>query len=276
MIERRLPPAHVADVAVESLIAELDIAPKPGLVSPVDCGSHADMDYDLLRRSAESLRDPFRLIAEAGAAGAGFDDLAQLGIAAEVRMLEATGGINTHRGAIFTLGLLVAAAAGRPRLAPCELRSSITARWGDGLRRHAGEAATAGSHGAVVRRRTGAGGAREEAADGFPSVFDLALPLYRGLRARAVDGADAAVHVVFALVAEVADTNLLHRGGADGAAFAREKASGFLVEGGVQVSGWQDRAWAVHREFVARNLSAGGAADLLAATLFVHRATGPA
>ena len=82
------------------------------------------------------------------------------------------------------------------------------------------------------------------------------------------------MHCLFALLAEVQDTNLLHRGGAEGAAFAREAAHAFMAGGGVGRRGWRDGAEALHRQFVARRLSPGGCADLLAMTLFVDAVEG--
>ena len=96
---------QIAVLAVRSLYAELVLYPKPGLVSLRDNGSHVDMDADCFMRSLFSLRRYFRDIALAGAAGAEFKVLKQLGIAAEQRMLKATRGINTHRGVIFALGM---------------------------------------------------------------------------------------------------------------------------------------------------------------------------
>jgi triphosphoribosyl-dephospho-CoA synthase len=96
------------------------LTPKPGLVCPGDNGSHPDMSAALLWRSLFSLRHYFRAIALAGYQRTPFSELQQLGIAAELRMLRATGGVNAHRGAIFNLGLLAAAAGrsvGRPALA---------------------------------------------------------------------------------------------------------------------------------------------------------------
>jgi triphosphoribosyl-dephospho-CoA synthase len=102
--------AHrIARLAVRSLYHELALYPKPGLVSLRDNGAHRDMDAATFVRSLFSLRGYFATIAAAGMRDAGLAELQQLGIAAESRMLQATRGINTHRGAIFTLGLLAAA-----------------------------------------------------------------------------------------------------------------------------------------------------------------------
>ncbi|HWW69324.1 MAG TPA: triphosphoribosyl-dephospho-CoA synthase, partial [Duganella sp.] len=105
---------EIARLAVGSLYAELCLYPKPGLVSLVDSGSHRDMNAATFMRSLFSLRHYFRSICLAGLIGAPFARLKQLGIEAETAMLKATRGVNTHRGAIFSLGLLCAA-AGRAR-----------------------------------------------------------------------------------------------------------------------------------------------------------------
>ena len=97
-------------MASAALVAELETWPKPGLVSHVDSGSHDDMDHTTFRRSTAAIRPFFASLAIAGAAGAEMERLRQIGRDAEDAMLAATGGVNTHRGAIFGLGLLCAAA----------------------------------------------------------------------------------------------------------------------------------------------------------------------
>lgn len=97
---------RIGRAAIAALYDELALAPKPGLVSFVDSGSHGDMDATTFMRSLFALRHYFPRIAMQGAAGAPFASLEALGVMAETRMLQATGGINTHRGAVFTLGLI--------------------------------------------------------------------------------------------------------------------------------------------------------------------------
>ena len=258
----------VARHAVRSLYQELALYPKPGLVSLVDNGSHDDMDASTFVRSVFSLRRYFLDSALAGARADDFDVLRRLGIDAERRMLAATGGINTHRGAIFSLGLLCAA-AGRAGLVrqPDMLRAALLDCWGEALARHRGPAT---SNGAVVQARYAASGAREQAAAGFPAIFELALPALRHTLAAGRGLRCARVDVLFTLMARLSDTNVYHRGGADGARIVRETALHFLERGGSAAADWEDVAVAAHRRFVAHRLSPGGAADLLAATCFVH------
>ena len=269
----------IARHAVRSLHAELRLYPKPGLVSTIDNGSHADMCAAIFMRSLFSLRGYFAAVAAAGMRGAGFAELVALGIAAERRMLAATQGVNTHRGAIFVLGLLCAAAG---RLAsehapaatgtPHELRNMLTAQWGGALLGHCA-ARDLGAHGTRAALVHGAGGARAQAAAGLPAVFDVALPaLQASLDARR--GWECArIDAFFTLMATVEDTNVYHRGGEEGARLVRTCGEDFMARGGTANPAWRSLALLAHRAFVARRLSPGGCADLLAATCLVHALT---
>ncbi len=261
----------MASLAVECLGQEVDAWPKPGLVSRIDSGSHTDMDAGTFRRSAEALRPYFAALAEAGRSGAGMGRLRAIGLAAEAAMLAATAGVNTHRGAIFGMGLLCSA-AGALSLLPQSgrrwptLGHIVEERWGAAI---LDGPVPLRSHGTEARRRHGAGGARAEAAAGFPTLYRVGLPALReGRRLAPGDEEAARLHCCFALIAALEDTNLIHRGGPEGLAFARRAASGFLDRGGVGTPDWRVEALHHHRAFVARRLSPGGSADLLAMTLF--------
>ncbi len=269
-------PAHVAACARTSLLAELHTWPKPGLVSHVDQGSHSDMDAATFEVSAAAIEPFFARLTEAGAAGAAMPDLRSIGVAAEQAMVAATAGINTHRGAIFGLGLVCAAAGAaagmawsgqRPQWRAAFLGEIVRQRWGRAILRGP---IPLRSHGTEALRRFGAGGARAQAAAGFPNVLEVALPALRLARQAVPHDPEAArVQVFFTLLATVDDTNLLHRGGAEGLCFAQQAARGFLGDGGVAQPGWCDKAAAVHHAFVARRLSPGGCADLLAIALLL-------
>jgi len=262
--------------AVAALHDELKAYPKPGLVSQVDSGAHADMDFALMSRSADSLLEPFASLAAAGRCGRTFEDaLMPLGIAAEKRMLAATGGINTHRGAIFSMGLIVAAVA-RTRacsatLSPASIQATLRQEWGASLVTHAARGGDSGSHGAQVLHRTGRAGARRQAALAFPAIFQAAIPAYRQALCAGLDDNAASVHALFALMAAVDDTTVLHRGGLAADSFMRDAAAAFLADGGCAQAGWFDRAVRLHHAFVARNISPGGCADLLACAILVSR-----
>jgi len=124
------------------------------------------------------------------------------------------------------------------------------------------------SHGTAALRLYGVGGARAEAINGFRSIYHVGLPALQRGRALA-DENSALVETCFALIAAVGDTNIMHRGGLRGARYAADAAAGFLAAGGVGLPHWCELAARVHSDFVDRNLSPGGCADLLAMTLFV-------
>jgi triphosphoribosyl-dephospho-CoA synthase len=268
--------AHqIARLAVRSLYQELALYPKPGLVSFRDNGAHLDMDAVTFVRSLFSLRGYFAAIAAAGMREAGFAELQRLGIAAESRMLRATRGINTHRGAIFMHGILAAAAgcASARDIAPSDanLRDIMMEKWSRDLRAIAIAGVATPTHGQLMAARHGATGARGEALQGFPSVFKVALPALRLALARGADTQQALLHTFFALLAETSDTNVLFRGGAEGLMFVQTQAREFLECGSVFESGWQQRAESLHRQCSIQNLSPGGCADLLAAAWFVQQ-----
>ena len=270
---RRAFSRQVARLAVGSLHAELCLYPKPGLVSPVDNGSHDDMDAGTFMRSMFALRHYFRKICLAGWDDAPFAQLKQLGIAAEAAMLKATRGINTHRGAIFSLGMLCAA-AGRARaqgtpLTPAALRAAMLIRWSEELAGHAG-AASAPSNGLRVAVRYAVSGAREEGALGLPSVFEIGLPALQAARARGASVEEERVDTLYTLMAHISDSNVYHRAGPRGAQIVRDHAGHFLAMGGTASTDWLARAIDGHQVFMRHRLSPGGAADLLAACCFVQ------
>lgn len=258
--------ARIDELACWALWRELACHPKPGLVSPADAGSHADMDADTFMRSIGALQGYFGEMAEAGAAGADFAALNAIGRRAERCMYDATGGRNTHRGAVFSLGLL-AASAGRGVAGARSLCLGVARAWGRDIL--ASRPSGGRANGDFVRLRYGAPGAREEAAAGFPTVVLHGLPALRAAEAGGLGAGAAAVHALFAIMAVLDDNNVLFRGGPEGLAFVRAEACGFLAQGGMLTADAVERAAAVHRRFVERRLSPGGAADLLAATLFV-------
>jgi triphosphoribosyl-dephospho-CoA synthase len=256
----------------DALKREADAWPKPGLVTPVDSGSHRDMNYASFVDSIASLKGYFAEVAEAGALGATYAEIQPIAIAAEARMLAATRGANTHRGAIFNLGLLVAAAAWRavrPEFAERSCGAVVAQVWGPAIL--ASRCRAPASHGNAVWRRYAVGGAREEAAAGFPAVYETGLPALRRLLAAGVGEEEALVGTLMALMAELHDTNLLWRGGEAGLRDVQAAAAAFNRAGGVRQAGWREALLEIHAWMVVRNLSPGGSADLVAATWLAHR-----
>lgn len=268
---------RIGVLATESLLKEVRTTPKPGLVDRRNSGSHTDMDLRTFTASAQALRPYFRRCMILGRETAEkdpeetFRQLRQAGIQAETDMYRATGGVNTHKGAIFTLGLLCGS-IGRtwtPEgvfdldkiLAEC---SSLGERC---LKADFGSLSipvTAGEKLYVNRNLTGI---RGEAAAGLPSVKNIGLPVFRNCLAAGYNENYAAAVTLLHLIARVEDTNLYHRGGAEGAAWAKAAAEALLP------SPVMAEIEALDDAFIHRNLSPGGCADLLAATLFLHRLT---
>lgn len=260
--------AEIGRVATACLKLEIATYPKPGLVSPVDSGAHDDMDAAMMDRSADALQPFLADLAQAGVAGAGMDRLRAIGTEAEAAMMATTGGVNTHRGAIFGMGLLCASAGFRAAYgAPGTLGTIVAHRWGPAILHGP---VLLHSHGSEVARRHATGGARTEAAAGFPSLYGVALPALAAARQMTEDGEARRVHALMALIVGVDDTNLLYRGGAEGLAFAKAAARKFLEAGSIGAADWRARAITMHRAFVARGLSPGGCADLLAMAMFVE------
>jgi triphosphoribosyl-dephospho-CoA synthase len=262
--------------AVRALYTEVALEPKPGLVSFRDSGSHSDMNAETFVRSLFSLRGYFNRITTAGHDAAAFHVMQTLGQEAEARMLAATAGINTHRGAVFALGLLCAS-AGRCAalglvLTPDHLRATLRATWGTALSAHASKAraAPANSNGQRVARQYGLRSAGDEAALAFPTLFEVTLPALTQALAAGVTARAAKVQALFATIAVLDDTNAAHRGGIEGMHFVKASAQSFLRNGGVMQPQWQQRARAVHADFMVRKLSPGGSADLLACACWIQ------
>jgi triphosphoribosyl-dephospho-CoA synthase len=222
--------------------------------------------------SIDAIKGSFAAMAHAGYLGQSFSSLQSIGIEAERNMLKATGGINTHRGAIFNLGLLVAASAKRMSdlsLTNLECGVVVAKLWGADIL--SGREKSFTSHGNQVFNKFSVGGARMEAALGFPSVYHIGLPTLRGHLQSGHDRETALIGTLMVLMEHLPDTNLLWRGGAEGLDFARSAAAKFNLSGGVTASGWQKRILAMHSAFISQNLSPGGSADLVAATWAAHQ-----
>ena len=221
---------ELSTAAVSALIEEAELTPKPALVDRRGNGAHHDLDLGRLRRSAYSLQEGFADIARAATVEKSplrlREQIGRIGRDMERRMLTATGGSNAHRGAIWSLGLLVAAAAQR-RAERNAARITPTAA---GLARLPDQFAPRPlSHGERVCRRFGAAGARGEAQGAFPHVLRLGLPTLRAARA-AGHPKTARLDALMAIMAALDDTCLLHRGGV--AALATAKAGARAVRSG--------------------------------------------
>ena len=259
---------RLADLAVDALIDEADLSPKPALVDRRGNGAHTDLHLDLMHASALALWPAFKEMAEAalelGEVGLPLREaIGRIGREGEQAMLVTTNGVNTHRGAIWALGLLVTAAALQPKsVALCAARLALLDdRY----------APTPLSHGAQVAQRYGARGAREEAQLGFPSVLQRGLPQLHKSRASGHGEHNARLDALLAIMTELADTCVLYRAGETGLHAMQAGAQAVLDAGGSASLSGRRRLHELDQQLIALNASPGGAADLLAATLLLDR-----
>lgn len=262
--------AHfIAEAAVAALIEEVRTTPKLGLVDLRNNGSHSDMDVPMFFKSAEALRPYFRQCAAIGRTSSDpFPQLREAGIEAERTMYAATVGVNTHKGAIYTLGILCAAAGrllhrSNEPVTVEDLLTCCAEIAGDAAKADL-EHSTADTAGLRLYRELGIPGIRGEMAAGLPSIKNISLPAFRNAIANGLSRNEAGAVTLLHLIAHVDDTNLWHRGGPDGAAFAAQAARELLEQGPTMA-----KIEHLDDAFIARNLSPGGCADLLAATYFV-------
>lgn len=284
-------PERISEAAVRALIREAETTPKPGLVDRRNNGSHPDMSLEMLLRSARSLKPYFRECARAGMKleeADAFPTLRALGMEAEKTMLNATGGVNAHKGAIFSLGLLAASAAACLRSFEADAEK-ICARAGRMAAPHMEahfrslRAETAYSFGDRLFLATGLRGARGEAADGFPSVLRIALPALdaeeMGNPAEVVGSSVTAdgnsvmpdaeelsgAYALLRLAVEMDDTTLIRRGGRSRAEAAKREIRA-LLDSGIT----REKVETLDDQFIRENLTLGGCADLLACAYFLR------
>lgn len=253
-------PYVLAGMAAASMRAELDLTPKPGLVDRNDSGAHRDMDHALMCRSIEAIEPWFAEMAVCAAAAGDLASVAaglrKLGIEAERSMMETTAGVNTHRGAIFALGLAVSAAS-RLIAAGMELSERNLSDTVAALAAHIPGAPD--THGAEVRRAHGEGGALAAARGGYAALFARWLPF----RSQRHDNrCEADLRLLLLIISDLADSNVLYRCGEEEAVKARNEAA--ILFDNFSVKGLEE----MNVSFITRNISHGGAADMLGLTIF--------
>ena len=264
----------LARLAVSALQREARLTPKPGLVDARRPGAHTDMDLPMLLASAEALEPFFAQIA-AAAASLAWDvalreEIGAVGRSADAAMLATTGGVNTHRGALWAVGLLVAGAARARSREAHEIasRAAFLARLPD---RFAGQSAE--SHGQLVKRQYGATGARGEAQAGFPHARHVALPRLHRRGSRGTTASDLQLDALLASMSLLADTCVLYRGGRRGLRLVQRGARRVLAAGGASSPAGRRELTCLDVELCALQLSPGGSADVLSAAIFLDALT---
>ena len=258
----------MADLAERALRMELDAPLKPGLVGPDSNGAHGDMDYALMRRSIAAIRPYFSRMALAGSA----DELRQLGIDAEKAMLAATGGVNGHRGAIFAFGLSVSVFWRRMEFVDNKrfMQKYLvqTARvLLDNSKEDNKLHSTVLSHGEAAVQKYGVRGARAMALDGYKDLFAFWQPFFHGIRKQPF----ARQRTLVYLIVSLDDTCLIHRVGYERSEALRDEASVVFAEiaHGKDYEKTEALLKGMCDRYAAEGASPGGAADMLALTIFI-------
>jgi triphosphoribosyl-dephospho-CoA synthase CitG len=273
----------LGELATRSILLEVSCHPKPGLVTPFSRGAHRDMDYTLFLRSSAVLSQGFRDVAMMGYEHEGdapslLPVLRGRGIVTERRMFDVTAGVNTQKGLVFLFYLLLGASGRAMRSGDhsvhtvtstvADITSGIVERELGGLRtsRH-GHGLTKGEK---LYLEHGITGIRGEVERGLPSVRGKGLPALREVLARGGTVNDAIIQALFALMTSVEDTNIISRCGLDTYEMVRERASEVIASGGTLTNEGTRMIREFNEMCEKRNISPGGSADLVSATLYLH------
>ncbi|MGX7044005.1 triphosphoribosyl-dephospho-CoA synthase CitG [Pediococcus acidilactici] len=276
MVESESVVSEIANDAVKSLLYEVSVNPKPGLVDPVSPGPHPDMDIFTFIDSSMSLKDYFLKAADLGYSYQGqlskmFLELREYGKTAEKAMFEATSQVNTHKGAIFSLGIMTCAMAYSEQRHMAvqdvikQMLLGLTKHDFANLTEKNPENLTAGE---IQYLRFGYKGIRGEAEDGFPKVFRVAFPFL--CRATGTKN-QRLIDTLLKLVSINEDSNLVKRADNDLNIinWARTEAIDVLNSGGSKTKLGMQKLYEMNQKFLGRNLSLGGTADLLILTIFI-------
>ena len=262
---------RLAGLARQALIAEAELTPKPGLVDRRGAGAHTDLSLAIMRRSALTI-EPYLyqmafISSRTHISQALREQLAVLGRDAECAMLKATNGSNSHKGAIWILGLLISAAAMQDESKVPASRIAATAKKIASFPDRATPRLV--SHGDIVAKRFGVAGARGEALRGFPYVVDLGLPMLRSKRASGATEHVARLDTLLSIMSRLDDTCLLYRGGETALVAAKEGAIAVERAGGSGTAIGRQQLFRLDHYLLELGVSPGGSGDFLAATLFL-------
>ena len=271
-------PYIVAHLATRALKAELNTTPKPGLVDTHDSGAHRDMDHALMMRSIRAMHPYFVRLATLGYDSTqlpAHNDIVSIGLEAEKAMFKSTGGVNTYKGALFSMGLALTAATyiiGRGKVAttthgkeyvPGDLLSATITRFANGF------PDTSGTHGSRAKQLAQSGcrlkSALDNAREGYSQLFGEWLPFYE----TRIKGDDSYVKhkTLLRIMCDLDDTNIVYR--TDYATMQHVKTQARHLLEDFSEAGIDD----MNRDFISRNISPGGSADMLALVVFLFGIT---
>lgn len=268
----------VAHIATRALLYEVSATPKPGLVDQRNTGAHHDMDIHTFESSALALMPYFTDFVLCGIAhahlspGELFPLIRPIGRQAELAMFAATKGVNTHKGVIFSLGILTAALGylyGQQRPDTTEGLQAVCRGMTQSLEDDflGLTAKTAVTNGEKLYVQHGIRGIRGEAIDGYPTLFDVALPWLKRYLAEGKSLNDAGCLTLLHILAQTQDSNLIARSDYATMQAVQAELRAYLSS---EKADYLDYITQLDQQFIAKHISPGGCADLLALAYFIH------
>lgn len=271
----------IGEKAWKALLEEVYTTPKPGLVDLYSCGAHTDMNVSTFEKSAKALYPYFIQMAVLGyelnvSPEELFKNIRLVGIKAEKAMFQATNGVNTHKGLLFTLGVFCAA-SGRcikeygeiieDKLFHIQQQMTTKALTAE-LWKLQGKQPN--SHGEENLKKYGLTGIRGEAIKGYPSIRNIAIPVLREGIAKKKDWNLVKIQTLFHLMSEVEDSNIISRKNPKVLYEVQKEAKEFLNQGGAYEENAIEKLYLMDKDYICKNISAGGCADLLATGIFIE------
>lgn len=268
---------HLASMALQ---AELDTTPKPGLVDRNDNGAHRDMDHALMQRSIQALHPYFVRLAQLGFTDkqSCHDEIVNIGIEAEREMFKATGGVNTHKGALFSIGLAAVALAGESFCRITQAEGCGTMAYNDvnskqiqSLSNSIASLArlfpdTNGTHGSKAKANNILKGALDNAREGYTQLFKAWLPFYID---RIAEGDNYALHkTLLRIMCDLDDTNIVYRTSMETMQEVKTEARQML-DTSRNIVNFEAALQAMNTDYIHRNISPGGSADMLSLVVFL-------
>lgn len=280
---------YYASLAQRAVLYEVSTTPKPGLVDRDNNGAHKDMDfYTFMASSSVLYRGFYECILE----GLFFneedstkllDNIRSPGLQCEKAMFQATEGINTHKGMIFSMGILCGVVGKLHRKDPnsnftilsiCneakEITKNLTTKDFENI-----NSKTELTHGEKLYKDFGFKGIRGEAESGFNTIQKSVLPLLMEWKSsKHLPLNELFIEILFHLMAENDDTNVISRAGIEGLEYTKHTAEAFLAQGGTSQPDYKEKIEAINAEFIEKNISPGGSADLLSVSIFLAMVEG--
>lgn len=265
----------ISEFAIQALIYEVSCYPSPGLVSPVSTGAHKDMDFYTFIDSTSVLSKYFMLFVQEGYSDKNYKEIFEririIGIEAENDMFVKTKGVNTHKGMLFLIGVICAAIGkvfkekenfNQIKHVIKEMTKGIVDKELTNLKNK-----DELSHGEKLYIKYNTEGIRGEVERGLPTVFDFSLRLYKESKKLSIN--DKLVHTLIGIMQICDDSTIIHRHSIEILEEVKEKSREIFSLGGMKSEIGQKKIYSLCDEFVERNISPGGSADLLGATVFL-------